>query len=132
MSWMESRKLYGSMSLPVLTNMVSRKLDLHSCILCLSNVGVWKQPGQCLESLAMVTTYLSVKTFYFHREFIVVAKDFRVADLIHRFEVPQECSVELSPHGYQFFAELFQVFDQVRRFHRALLIIWSLITISYL
>lgn len=30
-----------------------------------------------------------------------------------RFEVPPECSVELSPHGYQFFAELFQVFDKV-------------------
>ncbi|CDH57580.1 mitochondrial rho 1 [Lichtheimia corymbifera JMRC:FSU:9682] len=27
-------------------------------------------------------------------------------------EVPQECSVELSPHGYQFFAELFQAFDK--------------------
>ncbi|KAL1933375.1 hypothetical protein VTP01DRAFT_7465 [Rhizomucor pusillus] len=32
--------------------------------------------------------------------------------LLPPFEVPQECSVELSPHGYQFFAELFQVFDQ--------------------
>lgn len=28
------------------------------------------------------------------------------------FEVPSECSVELSPHGYQFFAELFQTFDK--------------------
>lgn len=29
-----------------------------------------------------------------------------------RLEIPSECSVELSPHGYQFFAELFQTFDK--------------------
>ncbi|RCI02512.1 ERMES complex Ca(2+)-binding regulatory GTPase gem1, partial [Rhizopus stolonifer] len=28
------------------------------------------------------------------------------------FLLPTQCSVELSPHGYQFFAELFQTFDQ--------------------
>ncbi|KAI9489577.1 EF hand associated-domain-containing protein [Zychaea mexicana] len=32
--------------------------------------------------------------------------------LLPPLEVPHECSVELSPHGYQFFAELFQVFDK--------------------
>ncbi|KAJ8660662.1 hypothetical protein O0I10_003710 [Lichtheimia ornata] len=32
--------------------------------------------------------------------------------LLPPLEVPQECSVELSPHGYQFFAELFQAFDK--------------------
>ncbi|KAI9312446.1 EF hand associated-domain-containing protein [Dichotomocladium elegans] len=32
--------------------------------------------------------------------------------LLPLFEVPPECSVELSPHGYQFFAELFQAFDK--------------------
>ncbi|ORY98533.1 EF hand associated-domain-containing protein [Syncephalastrum racemosum] len=32
--------------------------------------------------------------------------------LLPNLEVPQECSVELSPHGYQFFAELFQAFDK--------------------
>jgi hypothetical protein len=32
-----------------------------------------------------------------------------------RFDVSPECSVELSPHGYQFFAELFQTFDKVKR-----------------
>lgn len=32
-----------------------------------------------------------------------------------RVEIPVDCSVELSPKGYQFFTELFQVFDKVRR-----------------
>ncbi|CAO3615069.1 unnamed protein product [Cunninghamella echinulata] len=32
--------------------------------------------------------------------------------LLPPFEVPSECSVELSPHGYQFLAELFQAFDK--------------------
>ncbi|KAI8370546.1 EF hand associated-domain-containing protein [Radiomyces spectabilis] len=32
--------------------------------------------------------------------------------LLPTFDVPAECSVELSPHGYQFFAELFQAFDK--------------------
>ncbi|KAI7869486.1 EF hand associated-domain-containing protein [Spinellus fusiger] len=32
--------------------------------------------------------------------------------LLPTLDVPQECSVELSPHGYQFFAELFQSFDK--------------------
>ncbi|KAF7727122.1 ERMES complex Ca(2+)-binding regulatory GTPase gem1 [Apophysomyces ossiformis] len=35
--------------------------------------------------------------------------------LLPPMDVPQECSVELSPHGYQFFAELFQVFDKVMK-----------------
>jgi hypothetical protein len=29
------------------------------------------------------------------------------------FDVPTDCSVELSPDGYQFFAELLQAFDKV-------------------
>ncbi|KAI8093282.1 EF hand associated-domain-containing protein [Halteromyces radiatus] len=32
--------------------------------------------------------------------------------LLPPFEVPPECSVELSPHGYQFLTELFQAFDK--------------------
>ncbi|KAI9468531.1 MAG: EF hand associated-domain-containing protein [Benjaminiella poitrasii] len=32
--------------------------------------------------------------------------------LLPTFEVLSECSVELSPYGYQFFAELFQAFDK--------------------
>lgn len=31
-----------------------------------------------------------------------------------RVEIPIDCSVELSPKGYQFFTELFQVFDKVQ------------------
>ena len=31
-----------------------------------------------------------------------------------RFDVPPDCSVELSPLGYQFFTEIFETFDKVR------------------
>jgi len=31
-----------------------------------------------------------------------------------RLEVPYDCSVELSPSGYQFLTEIFEIFDQVR------------------
>jgi hypothetical protein len=30
-----------------------------------------------------------------------------------RFDVPYDCSVELSPLGYQFFTDLFETFDKV-------------------
>ena len=30
-----------------------------------------------------------------------------------RFDVPPDCSVELSPLGYQFFTEIFEIFDKV-------------------
>lgn len=30
-----------------------------------------------------------------------------------RFDVPHDCSVELSPQGYQFFTDIFQIFDKV-------------------
>ena len=33
-----------------------------------------------------------------------------------RFDVPYDCSVELSPPGYQFFTDLFETFDKVHRF----------------
>ncbi|KAF9978524.1 ERMES complex Ca(2+)-binding regulatory GTPase gem1 [Actinomortierella ambigua] len=36
----------------------------------------------------------------------------RESFLCPRIEVPPDCSVELSPKGYQFFTELFQVFDK--------------------
>ena len=31
-----------------------------------------------------------------------------------RFDVPQDCSVELSHHGYQFFTDIFMMFDKDR------------------
>lgn len=31
-----------------------------------------------------------------------------------RFDVPYDCSVELSPLGYQFFTDIFETFDKVR------------------
>ena len=31
----------------------------------------------------------------------------------HRFDVSPDCSVELSPLGYQFFTDIFEVFDKV-------------------
>jgi hypothetical protein len=33
----------------------------------------------------------------------------------HRFDVPHDCSVELSPLGYQFFTDIFETFDKVRQ-----------------
>jgi len=33
-----------------------------------------------------------------------------------RFDVPPDCSVELSAHGYQFFTDIFEAFDKVRIF----------------
>ncbi|ORE09753.1 mitochondrial Rho GTPase [Rhizopus microsporus var. microsporus] len=38
--------------------------------------------------------------------------DLREDFLLPYLEVPSECSVELSPLGYQFFTELFQIFDK--------------------
>ncbi len=32
--------------------------------------------------------------------------------VVDRFEVPHDCSVELSPLGYQFFTDIFEVFDK--------------------
>lgn len=39
----------------------------------------------------------------------------RVMNSVHllRFDVPHDCSVELSPKGYQFFTDIFQIFDKV-------------------
>jgi len=37
-----------------------------------------------------------------------------------RFDVPSDCSVELSPSGHQFFTELFEIFDKVVAFSFAL------------
>jgi hypothetical protein len=31
----------------------------------------------------------------------------------YRFDVPLDCSVELTPLGYQFFTDIFEVFDKV-------------------
>lgn len=33
-----------------------------------------------------------------------------------RFDVPSDCSVELSPLGYQFFTDIFETFDKVSWF----------------
>ncbi len=32
---------------------------------------------------------------------------------VFRFDVPHDCSVELSPKGYQFFTDIFETFDRV-------------------
>lgn len=39
-------------------------------------------------------------------------ENLQVYILFNSLEVPLECSVELSPLGYQFFTELFQIFDK--------------------
>ncbi|KAF5311684.1 hypothetical protein D9611_009430 [Ephemerocybe angulata] len=42
------------------------------------------------------------------------AEDLRLTEsfLLPKFEVPPDCSVELSPLGYQFFTEIFEIFDK--------------------
>jgi Ras family protein T1 len=35
-----------------------------------------------------------------------------LADIANRFDVAPDCSVELSPLGYQFFTDLFETFDK--------------------
>lgn len=32
----------------------------------------------------------------------------------HRFDIPVDCTAELSPRGYQFFTDIFETFDKVR------------------
>lgn len=43
----------------------------------------------------------------------IVAPELKVAQLVLRFDVPLDCSVELSPLGYQFFTDIFETFDKV-------------------
>ena len=31
----------------------------------------------------------------------------------HSFDIPSDCTAELSPRGYQFFTDIFESFDQV-------------------
>ncbi|TEB39827.1 mitochondrial Rho GTPase [Coprinellus micaceus] len=42
------------------------------------------------------------------------AEDLRLTEsfLLPKFEVPSDCSVELSPLGYQFFTDIFEIFDK--------------------
>jgi len=42
------------------------------------------------------------------------AEDLRLTEafLVPQFDVPSDCSVELSPLGYQFFTDIFEVFDK--------------------
>ncbi|KDN51898.1 hypothetical protein RSAG8_00449, partial [Rhizoctonia solani AG-8 WAC10335] len=42
------------------------------------------------------------------------AEDLRLTEgwLSPKFDVPHDCSVELSPQGYQFFTDIFQIFDK--------------------
>ncbi|TFK74823.1 mitochondrial Rho GTPase [Pluteus cervinus] len=42
------------------------------------------------------------------------AEDMRLTEsfLLPKFDIPQDCSVELSPKGYQFFTDIFETFDR--------------------
>ncbi|KDQ20950.1 hypothetical protein BOTBODRAFT_124842 [Botryobasidium botryosum FD-172 SS1] len=53
------------------------------------------------------TTWTVLRTFGY-------AEDLKLTEafLSPKFDVPHDCSVELSPLGYQFFTELFQIFDK--------------------
>ena len=62
----------------------------------------------------MATIFHFAKTFYYQRKLSPNCKKKKELILtdIYSLEIPFECSVELSPLGYQFFAELFQTFDK--------------------
>ncbi|CEL52020.1 hypothetical protein RSOLAG1IB_00557 [Rhizoctonia solani AG-1 IB] len=53
------------------------------------------------------TTWIVLRQFGY-------AEDLRLTEswLSPKFEVPHDCSVELSPQGYQFFTDIFQIFDR--------------------
>ncbi|KAG8682869.1 ERMES complex Ca(2+)-binding regulatory GTPase gem1, partial [Ceratobasidium sp. 395] len=53
------------------------------------------------------TTWIVLRQFGY-------AEDLRLTEgwLAPKFDVPQDCSVELSPQGYQFFTDIFQIFDK--------------------
>lgn len=65
------------------------------------------------EDLKLTEAFLSPK----YATHLLIDLPGSIAYLSHaesRFDVPHDCSVELSPLGYQFFTELFQFFDKVR------------------
>ncbi|KAF1800565.1 P-loop containing nucleoside triphosphate hydrolase protein [Mucor lusitanicus] len=77
-----------------------------------SDVGLTESGFIYLHSLfiqrgRLETTWTVLRKFGYGDD-LSLREDF----LLPTLEVPQECSVELSPHGYQFFAELFQTFDK--------------------
>ncbi|KAF8610323.1 mitochondrial Rho GTPase [Ceratobasidium sp. AG-I] len=53
------------------------------------------------------TTWIVLRQFGY-------AEDLRLTEswLAPKFDVPHDCSVELSPKGYQFFTDIFQIFDK--------------------
>jgi Ras family protein T1 len=65
----------------------------------------------------MAMIYRCDMTFYFLRKFSSPLSPMKLFILTIgvalSFDVPVDCSVELSPDGYQFFAELLQAFDKV-------------------
>ena len=48
------------------------------------------------------------------------ASDLKLSEdfLYPRLDVPSDCSVELSQRGYQFFTDIFQLFDKVSYSHK--------------
>lgn len=48
--------------------------------------------------------------FHLARQFLVLTQALHLA--FCRLDVPYDCSVELSPSGYQFLTEIFELFDQ--------------------
>lgn len=43
----------------------------------------------------------------------------------HRFDIPSDCTAELSPKGYQFFTDIFETFDKVHIIPRCCLSLMS-------
>ncbi|KAF6746710.1 EF hand associated-domain-containing protein [Ephemerocybe angulata] len=54
------------------------------------------------------TTWTVLRKFGYAEDLKRLTESF----LVPKFEVPPDCSVELSPLGYQFFTEIFEIFDK--------------------
>lgn len=57
------------------------------------------------EDLKLTESFLLPKSVRYAGPCIVLTHQFR-------FDVPHDCSVELSPKGYQFFTDIFETFDK--------------------
>ena len=75
----------------------------------LSIVGfIWLQ-NHFIQSGRLETTWKALRTFGYGED-LSLSESF----LFPRFDVPSDSAVELSPLGYQFLTDVFEIFDKVR------------------
>ena len=80
----------------------------------LSIVGfIWLQ-NHFIQSGRLETTWKALRTFGYGED-LSLSESF----LFPRFDVPSDSAVELSPLGYQFLTDVFEIFDKVRSSHRS-------------